>query len=172
MRKVAIAPKCLEEEGFQYKNIARNHGNIDIILILEKPSITLLPSNHRKGKRARAFFRWIWGIFQELNSLPSSRKCDTVAKKIGSFWICNFACKNASTSWRKEFYPPCDVMDVFGVRKVQKFRDGPLDVWVEGWAKTKKWIRVWKKYCGGSCGINLMRNGQTSCYRLMPLSKS
>ena len=52
-------------------------------------------SNHRKGKRARAFFRWIWGIFQELNSLPSSRKCDTVAKKIGSFWICNFACKNA-----------------------------------------------------------------------------
>ena len=57
VRKVAIASKCLEEEGFQKKNIARNHGNIDIILILEKPSISLLPSNHRIGKRARAFFR-------------------------------------------------------------------------------------------------------------------
>ena len=71
--KVAIAPKCLEEEGFQYKNIARDHGNIDIILILEKSSISLLPSNHREGKRAQAFLRCIWVIFQEFNSLPSHR---------------------------------------------------------------------------------------------------
>ena len=57
VRKVAIAPKCLEEEGFQYKNIARNHGNIGIILILEKPSISLLLSNHREGKRAQGLSR-------------------------------------------------------------------------------------------------------------------
>ena len=29
VRKVAIAPKCLEEEGFQYKNIARNQRRLD-----------------------------------------------------------------------------------------------------------------------------------------------
>ena len=32
-----------------HKNIARNHGNIGIILIFRKPSISLLPSNHGEG---------------------------------------------------------------------------------------------------------------------------
>ena len=34
------------------ENIARNHGDIDIILILEKPSSSLLPSNTHQGKCA------------------------------------------------------------------------------------------------------------------------
>ena len=42
---------------FQQTNIARNHSNIDIILILEKPCISLLPSNYHQGKRARGLAR-------------------------------------------------------------------------------------------------------------------
>ena len=45
------------EEAFQWRNIARNHGNIHIILILEKPFFFLLPSNNHQGKRARGLAR-------------------------------------------------------------------------------------------------------------------
>ena len=45
--------KWLEEEALQWKNIVHNHGDIDIILILEKPSFSLLPSNTHHGKHAQ-----------------------------------------------------------------------------------------------------------------------
>ena len=50
--KIRHCAKCLKEEALQWKNIARNHGDIDIILILEKPSSSLLPSNTHQGKCA------------------------------------------------------------------------------------------------------------------------
>ena len=43
----------------QWRNIARNHGNIDIILIHERPSVSLLPSNNPQGKRAQELARAI-----------------------------------------------------------------------------------------------------------------
>ena len=49
--------KCLQQEALQLKDDARNHGNIDIILILEKPSFSLLPSDNPLGKRARGLTR-------------------------------------------------------------------------------------------------------------------
>ena len=57
----------------QWRNIARNHGNIDIILIHERPSVSLLPSNNPQGKRAQELARAIWAILQFSNSLPSSQ---------------------------------------------------------------------------------------------------
>jgi hypothetical protein len=46
-------------EADQWRKIARNHGNIDIILIHERPSISLLPSNNPQGKRAQELARAI-----------------------------------------------------------------------------------------------------------------
>ena len=43
--------KMPQRRSFAVENIARNHGDIDIILILEKPSSSLLPSNTHQGKR-------------------------------------------------------------------------------------------------------------------------
>ena len=37
----------------QWQNIASNHGNIDIILIPERPFFSLLLSNNPHGKRAQ-----------------------------------------------------------------------------------------------------------------------
>jgi hypothetical protein len=52
-------PECLEQEAGQWRNIACNHGNIDIILIHERPSVSLLPSNNTQGKRAQELARAI-----------------------------------------------------------------------------------------------------------------
>ena len=40
-----------------------------------------------------------WPFYSFLILWPSSRKCDTVVKKNGAVWICNFACKNARHAW-------------------------------------------------------------------------
>ena len=44
--------KCLQQEALQLKDDARNHGNIDIILILEKPS-------------------FLWGVDWDKNTIRS-----------------------------------------------------------------------------------------------------
>ena len=49
--------KCLQKEALQLRDDARNHGNIDIILILEKPSFTQLPSDNPLGKCTRELTR-------------------------------------------------------------------------------------------------------------------
>jgi hypothetical protein len=57
--RVLLRPECLEQEAGQWRNIARNHGNIDIILIHERPSVSLLPSNNPSRKRAQELARAI-----------------------------------------------------------------------------------------------------------------
>jgi hypothetical protein len=51
--KTAISLKCLEQEVAKRENIASNHGNIDIILIPERPFFSLLLSNNPEGKCAQ-----------------------------------------------------------------------------------------------------------------------
>ena len=49
--KIRHCAKCLEEEALQWENIACNHGDIDIILILEKPSSSLLPTKENARQK-------------------------------------------------------------------------------------------------------------------------
>jgi hypothetical protein len=55
----AISFKCLEQEASQWRNIDRYPGNIDIILIRKRPSVSLLPSNNPPGKRVQELARAI-----------------------------------------------------------------------------------------------------------------
>jgi hypothetical protein len=56
----------LEEEASQWQNIARNHGNIDIILIHGRPSVSLLPSNNAQ-ELARAILQFSNSLCHILN---------------------------------------------------------------------------------------------------------
>jgi hypothetical protein len=58
-QKSPFRSNASSKEASQWRNIARNHANIDIILIHERPSVSLLPSNNPQGKRAQELARAI-----------------------------------------------------------------------------------------------------------------
>jgi hypothetical protein len=71
--KDAILLISLEEEASQWQNIARNHGNIDIILIHGRPSVSLLPSNNAQELavqfRVRKYQAYMFNLSAPLHGL-------------------------------------------------------------------------------------------------------